>query len=548
MLEILNIERTQAKKGFNRWLIPIASISIHLCIGSIYSWSIFNEPLTKILGTVGSSSQDWSLSGIVWVFSVAIVFVGVMSLSSSKWIEKAGPRKVAVYSAILWSLGFFVSYIGIKYHQLWILYLGYGFIGGCGIGLAYVSPVATLLRWFPDKRGLATGMAIMGFGGGAMIGGLMKRFFLEFYYKAPEKLGSIANVPLNIIDGVRYAKFSGKMTEVIVHNGQVFVVGTGDVGIAGTFLTLGIIYLVVMIGAGFIFRLPPTDTMPKGLKIVDNNNFVSKGSVLVEQAVKTPQFYLIWIVLCLNTSAGIGVLSIAKTMIAEIFGSSLPNIVDGAFASMYVVMISVFNMIGRLFWSSLSDYIGRKTTISIFFVLGFLLYITIPYTASSVMVNPSIMYLVMFYVATMIIFTMYGGGFSTIPAYIADVFGQKNMGAIYARCLTAWSVAGIVGPFVITKLRENSFKDAVYSLLEKISNDKFIEKFGVGKDKLQSLIDNNVITIDKLMEIAPVGTANPTATLYNTTMYVMAGLLVIGLIFNLLVVEVNSKHYEKIND
>ena len=273
-------------------------------------------------------------------------------------------------------------------------------------------------------------------------------------------------------------------------------------------------------------------------------NLITIKNVTVDNAMKTPQFYLLWIVLCMNVSAGIGVIGIAKTMITEIFGGSMPGIVDGAFASFYVVMISVFNMSGRFIWASASDYIGRKNTYYVFFILGIGLYLTIPYAAAAVSANPAVQYLVMFYGATMIIFTMYGGGFATIPAYLADIFGTKNVGAIHGRLLTAWSTAGIVGPLAITKLREFSVVDAMNKLTEKIDNATFIKAFGTGKENIERLIETNTVTIKSLMDIAPNGTIDPSATIYNTTMYTMAGLLVVGLIANYLVKSVDKKYQE----
>jgi len=270
---------------------------------------------------------------------------------------------------------------------------------------------------------------------------------------------------------------------------------------------------------------------------------ISKNHVHIDQALKTRQFYQLWIVLCFNVTAGIGVLGVAKTMMGEIFGTTLPGIVDGAFAATYVVMISVFNMIGRIFWASSSDYLGRKNTYWIFFALGIVLYCSIPYTAEQVSVNPAVIWLVYFYAATMIIFTMYGGAFATIPAYLADMFGTKYVGGIHGRLLTAWSTAGVLGPLAITSLRESAVVKAINDLVTKIDPDLFKEKFGAGVDQLEQLVEAKTVTIAKLMDIAPQGTVDPTSNLYNATMYLMAALLAIALVSNALMRPVDEKHH-----
>jgi hypothetical protein len=272
---------------------------------------------------------------------------------------------------------------------------------------------------------------------------------------------------------------------------------------------------------------------------------ISEHHVHIDQALRTPQFWQLWIVLCFNVTAGIGVLSVARTMVTEIFGTSLPAIVDGAFAATYVVMISVFNMVGRFFWASVSDFIGRRATYSIFFTLGIALYVSIPISAQQASVSPSVVWLVYFYAATMIIFTMYGGGFATIPAYLADIFGTRYVGGIHGRLLTAWSTAGVLGPLAITSLRESAIATAIADLAASVDPGRFTATFGAGLDQLDVLVENQTVTIAKLMEIAPAGTIDPTSGLYNTTMYLMAGLLALALISNVLMRPVDPRHHMK---
>lgn len=554
-------DKIVAPPGFNRWRVPPASIAIHLCIGSVYAWSIFNPPLMKELGVAASSSGDWTLSSVVWIFSVAIVFLGLAAALAGKWLEDVGPRCVGVTAAFLWGGGFIVGSLGIMTHQLWLVYLGYGVFGGCGLGLGYVSPVSTLVRWFPDRRGMATGMAIMGFGGGAMIGAQLKKFFLKTYFETPEFLGATDTVNLITESGKRFATVAGEKVEVVVAGAAdiaklaveipegVYVVGTGNSGTALTFITLGIIYFVVMMIAAFSYRIPSKDWKPEGWTPPSaeesEKRMITRNSVHINQAIKTPQFYFLWIVLCFNVSAGIGVIGVAKTMMIEIFGSTLPSIATTAFAANYVIMISVFNMCGRFFWASMSDYIGRKNTYHCFFILGTLLYLSIPFAASAVSTNPVVTWLIMFYAATMIIFTMYGGGFATIPAYLADIFGTMHVGGIHGRLLTAWSTAGVIGPVAITYLRKGSLQNAISDLSTKVDPASFEAKFGAPVSQLSDLVAAKTVTIGRLMEIAPSGTVDPTPSIYNTTMYAMAALLVIAFFSNWLVKPVDSKHHVK---
>ena len=560
MTGILSKDRIVAPSDYNRWRVPVASVAIHLCIGSVYAWSIYNPPLTRVQGVVTSAADDWSLSAVVWVFTVAIVSLGLAAAFAGKWLEEAGPRKVGVVAALCWGGGYIVGAIGIMTHQLWLLYLGYGVIGGCGLGMGYVSPVSTLIRWFPDRRGMATGMAIMGFGGGAMIGTPMKEFFIRMFYRAPEYLGTTADVNLVTEAGRRFAEIGGVLREVVVIGAAevrdmtipgpegVYVVNTGASGVAETFLVIGLIYLAVMLIAAFSYRIPaegwkPTDWQEPSE--TERGALISSHNVHIDEALKTKQFYQLWIVLCFNVTAGIGVLGVARTMITEIFGSSLPQIVDTTFAATYVVMISAFNMVGRFIWASASDYIGRRNTYWIFFLLGIVLYLSIPFSAQQVSASPSVVWLVYFYAATMIIFTMYGGGFATIPAYLADIFGTKYVGGIHGRLLTAWSTAGVLGPLAITSLRQNSVNNAINDLVKLIEPATFQAQFGAGIDQLETLVASNTVNISRLLEIAPAGTADPTSSLYNSTMILMAALLAIALVSNALMRPVDAKHHLK---
>ncbi len=556
---LLARDRIIAPPGFNRWFVPPASVAIHLCIGSVYAWSMFDPALIKMRGVVASAADEWTLGQTNLTYTLAIVSLGLSAAFGGKWMEKVGPRMVGTVAACCWGGGFLVGALGIHLHQLWLLYLGYGVIGGCGLGLGYVSPVSALVKWFPDRRGMAAGMAIMGFGGGAFIGVRLIRWLIRSFSEVPVRIGSVEEVTLVTKAGRRFTEVAGELREVVVVGSTevkqmlvgsaegVYQVGTGHMGVAETFVALGLVYFVVMIAAAFSYRLPADGWLPAGWTPPSEDEaakeMITTHQISADEALKTPQFYLVWIVLCFNVTAGIGVLGVAKTMMKDFTGGTQFKFADAAFAANYVLWISVFNMAGRFFWATVSDYIGRKTTYTVFFVLGIALYLSIPLTAFQLSVSPAVIWLVYFYAATLIIFTMYGGGFATIPAYLADLFGAKNVGGIHGRLLTAWSTAGVLGPLAITSLRERTRLQAIKQLVEQIDPAEFAEKFGAPVGKLKELVELKTVTISQLMEIAPAGTQNPTPTLYNTTMYLMAALLAVALVCNLLIRPVDPKHF-----
>lgn len=563
MASLLSKERIVRGPEFNRWLAVPPSIAVHLCIGSVYAWSIYNPALIEVLGVATSAGDDWTLRQVVWIFSVAIAFTGLTAAFAGKWVEEVGPRMVCVMAACFWGGGYMLSSLGVALHQLWLIYLGYGVIGGIGLGLGYVSPVSNLIRWFPDRRGLAAGMAIMGFGGGAIIAVPLKEFFLQYFYKVPQYLGTANAVDMITHSGRRFVEVGGQLKEIVVAGAAeaahvlapgaeaagVYVVGTGSAGVAQTFLLFGVVYFLVIMVSAFLYRVPVSGYKPQGWEPPagkdSSKRMISQKDVHLDQALKTPQFYQVWVVLCLNVTAGIGIISVAKTMMTEIFSNALPDIVDVTFAATYVLMIGMFNMLGRVMWASASDKLGRRNTCSIFCAAGFLLYLSIPVAAHYVNLDPSIFWLLMFYAATMIIFTFYGGVFATVPAYLADLFGTRYVGGIYGRLLTAWSVAGVLGPLAVTSLRDRSLMAEINRLAERVSPDEFVKTFGAGVSDLEILVQNKTVTLAKLMDIAPEGTIDPTASLYNSTMYVMAALLIIALISNLLIKPVDEKHHIK---
>jgi MFS family permease len=437
-------EQTVARPGFSRWLVPPAALAVHLSIGQVYAFSVFKLPLTKAIGITKSAPNDWTQPELAWIFSLAIFFLGASAAVFGRWVERVGPRKTMATAALCFGGGFIISAFGVWWHQLWLIYLGYGVIGGCGLGLGYISPVSTLVKWFPDRPGMATGMAIMGFGGGAFIG---------------------SNLSLNLMDYFKSAT---------------------STGVGRSFIALGIIYFCYMMFGSFIVRVPPENWKPAGYEPpTSSHGLITNENVTVDCAWRTPQFWLLWVVLCFNVTAGIGILEQASPMIQEMF----PGKVLAAAAGGFVALLSLFNMGGRFLWSSFSDYIGRKAVYVIYLLLGAILYCLIPVAGRSGSV-------IFFVSVCVVILSMYGGGFATIPAYLKDLFGAMQVGAIHGRLLTAWSVAGVLGPVLVNYIRE------------------YLKNRGV----------------------AGVG-------LYAPTMYLMAGLLVIGLICNLAVRPVAERYF-----
>ena len=443
-MSFLDRSHSIAGPGYSRWMVPPAALCVHLCIGQAYAFSVFNLPMSKLLGITQSTPDDWKLTDLGWIFSIAIFVLGTSAALFGRWVEEGGPRRAMFTAALCWGAGFLISAAGIYIHNIWVVYFGYGVVGGCGLGIGYISPVSTLIKWFPDRPGMATGMAIMGFGGAAFIASPLS-VWLMAHFSTPT-----------------------------------------HVGVAETFIVLGVVYFVFMVVGALIVRLPAPGWKPAGYTPpVVERKLITQNDVFVYDALKTPQFWLIWWVLCLNVTAGIGVLGQASAMSQEMF----PGKITAVAAAGFVGLMSLFNMGGRFFWASTSDYIGRKNTYFIFMVLGFLLYCTVPYTGS-------IGSVVGFVCCFLVIISMYGGGFATVPAYLRDMFGTRYVGAIHGLLLTAWSMAGIFGPVLVNYIRQYN-------------------------------IDNGV----------------PKAQAYNVTMYIMAGLLVIGFICNLLVKAVDKRFH-----
>ncbi|AJT42534.1 OFA family MFS transporter [Psychromicrobium lacuslunae] len=447
----LKRDRIIARPGFNRWLIPPAALAVHLCIGQVYATSVYKTSLVSYFAV--------NQTQIGVIFSIAIVMLGLSAAVMGTWVDRNGPRMAMFTAACFWVAGFLIGALGIFTKQLWLVYLGYGVIGGIGLGIGYISPVSTLIKWFPDRPGLATGMAIMGFGGGALIASPLSTALMRWF----DPNSSSAN-------WVPSGEAVGKL-----------------------FLTLGIIYLVYMMAGAFTVRVPAEGWIPKGFDpaSVRSKALVTTASVSANNAIRTPQFWLLWVVLFCNVTAGIGILEQAAPMIQDFFRQSNgTSLVAGAAAAGFVGLLSIGNMLGRFAWSSTSDLIGRKPIYMLYLGVGAVVYLILAFFGSS----STVIYVIL----ALVILSFYGGGFATVPAYLRDLFGTFQVGAIHGRLLTAWSAAGIAGPLIV-----NGILDAQ------------------GKP----------------------GTLN--AHNYQPALLTMVALLVVGFVANLLVRPVNARFHEK---
>ncbi|MDR7255562.1 MFS family permease [Nocardioides sp. BE266] len=393
-----------ARPGYSRWLIPPAALAVHLSIGQVYAFSVFKNSLV--------ASFDTSLTAIGWVFSLAIVMLGLSAAVLGTWVERSGPRKAMLAAALCWGVGFMVGSAGIASGQLWLLYLGYGVIGGIGLGIGYISPVSTLIKWFPDRPGLATGMAIMGFGGGALIASPLSNKLMSLYDAdfVPTEPGAVASAS----------------------------------SLAQTFLTLGVVYTVFMLIGATLIRVPPGH----GDDSTAEHSPGSNGALVrASQAIRTPQFWFLWVVLFCNVTAGIGILEQAAPMIQDFFREGGESSVSAAAAGGFVGVLSLANMLGRFVWSSLSDRIGRKPTYVMYLGVGLVLYLLLALFGSSSTV--------VFVALAVVIISYYGGGFATVPAYLKDLFGTLEVGAIHGRLLTAWAAAGVAGPLIVNGILDS---------------------------------------------------------------------------------------------
>ncbi len=378
-------ERLESK----RWLIAIAAIVMQLCLGTVYAWSVFKKPLM--------ASHGWGETSVQITFMICIGVIGLAAAFGGTLVDKKGPKFVATIGGILFGIGTLLSGLADQIGSIWLLYLGFGFIAGLGNGFGYITPIATLIRWFPDKRGLVTGLAVMGFGGGAF--------------------------------------FMGKIAPPMVIS----------MGVTNTFYIWGVIFLVLCTGAAQLFKNPPKGWLPSGF--TPKASAVSAAdSYTFDEAIKTPQWWMLWSMLFLNVTAGIGLISQLSPLAQDVIKKSDPMITAAALAlagGSILAYASIFNGLGRLFWAWTSDAIGRKNVFITMFASQAILYFILPQISSQLMFTIFACYLL----------ACYGGGFATMPAFAADSFGPGYIGKVYGVMLTAWGAAGIVGPLVFAEIK-----------------------------------------------------------------------------------------------
>ena len=373
-----------------RYLVAIGGILLHLMIGSVYAWSVFTGPIAKQTG--------WALSSVTVAFSIAFFFLGMSAAFMGRLVERFGPRLTGTVAALLYGSGILLTGLAVQLESLPLLYIGYGVVGGLGLGAGYVTPVSTIIAWFPDKRGLATGMAIMGFGFAAML------------------TGPIAQ---NLIAGI---------------------------GLVPTMYVLGTAYLLIMLTAAQVIRKPRPGEVPAA--DIAKSVSLTGTAMTANQAVKTRSFRYLWLMFFINITCGIGLVAVASPMAQQQTGMS------AATAAMMVGVVGLFNGFGRLAWATLSDLIGRPLTYTLIFTVDVAMLAGILVFSSPLL----------FGIALCLIMSCYGAGFSVIPAYLGDVFGTKQLGAIHGYVLTAWAVAGVVGPTLLS-LSDQYFHSYTYSLI-----------------------------------------------------------------------------------
>jgi MFS family permease len=575
----------------NRWAVFLPTLAIQIPTGSVYAWSMWSGPLAQQVGVVTASGMDWAPVEVGFTFSCLAVGFGTTLGLLAPWAERVGPRVAGLVGGGLFGAGHLISAAGLYTGQLPLVWAGWGLVGGVGWGLGYICPLSTLMRWFPDRKGMATGISIGGFAGGALFGAPAIESLRAHFFESPTFLGAADAVQLKTEGARQLALHAGEWQEAVVATASdisklpgewsqtitegVYLAGTGDTGTMMTFATLGAVYTASMCAGAMRMRAPPVGWLPSGPKADDaalptlgslaaddtksdevvktsphaNIGAPAGRSVTAMQAFKTPQFYLLWAALACNASAGVCVISAAKQIMADVFTSVNPTIVTATFCTGYVGALSVANAAGRLGWASLSDAIGRKKTMFIC-SLAMPACLAVPSIAHAAVDGslPGLFPLAAFAGSTFALVTWYGGTLALVPAYCADLFGTKDSSVIYGRIMTAWAASAIATPTLLGYLRAESASDAITDLAAKVDPAKFFETFHAPMGDLQTLVDNKIVTVARLMEICPPGTIDPTPFLYDSTFYSMVGILGVAAVSNAMITKVSEKHFENAID
>ncbi|CAD7962824.1 unnamed protein product [Amoebophrya sp. A25] len=656
-------------KVHERWFVVPASFLVQGSVGSVYAWSLWNAPLTTSLGVVASAGSDWALQQSVMNFTTMACSLGVTTFFLGPWAERAGPRYTATVSALAYTASFCTCGAAVSLHSLPLLYCG-GVLGGIGWGLGYISPVSTLLKWFPDRRGLAGGLALSAFGAGAAIAAPLIRGGLDYFKKPPVRAPLDAVIRTDVSTGTQYfgeqevvyatkadllswnkhlldsldtleasgvninPETAAKEVQSFLGEG-FYLVGTGDSGAAGIFFCLAGFYGVSMLAGASLLRTPPANwgaavlksyadaeqrkhsqaigslaskkfslsgtssTRLSGLTGKDKRMTLatqaSQGVVTAQGALSTAQFPLLWGVLFCYATGGMALLSTASTVVSESFAPLLPQIVSASFAASYVSALSLSNSAGRLCWSISSDTIGRRCTYFVFSQMGVLSVLLLPRlnkasaaVLTPLQVDPALNAasdatritaeslsqasldaavvqsfgttpfaslgtacgsvpeagpLFAFCGLTCLVMSFYGGTFSVLPGYVADLFSEKHAGAIHGRLLTAWSAASIAGPQTLAFLRDRSYTKACQDLVSHVSPEAFLERFGASTEELDTLVGAKTVTIQRLLDLCPAGTPDPSIALYDESFLGIAIALSLGGAFNSFIRPVDPKHF-----
>eukprot|EP01065_Artemidia_motanka_P053432 TRINITY_DN9904_c0_g1_i2.p1 TRINITY_DN9904_c0_g1~~TRINITY_DN9904_c0_g1_i2.p1 ORF type:complete len:636 (+),score=152.78 TRINITY_DN9904_c0_g1_i2:111-1910(+) len=571
-MSFLSREASTGHADANRWMMIPAVMGIQLSIGSMYAWSIFNNPLCRELGVIAPSASDWCMTDIVPVFSTTACFFGLTCLLTPPWQERVGPRKTCFLATGCWAGGLAVAAIGTSMHSLPVLYLGYGVLGGLGFGFGYITPTVNLIKWFPDKKGVATGLSVSGFAGGAVVGAPLNEYLFRMHFVPPTQVGTVGSTDIVLSGGKRMVEHAGEMKEVvvatahqadsfagIVENG-VYLVGTGSTGVASTFATLSALYACMMTCGTFAQRVPPPGYIPPPLRLAQaaagepkpaeavaatpvKEERTADHYVPLDRIMKSPQFYLFWTATGGNAFAGVTIISAAKNIVAETFSPAMSSLVTPGFAASYVVGLAVGNVGGRLLWSSLSDVVGRRNIFLMFGLVGVPTVASLPALTRMVTEEPSAFPVYAFCGGSALLVSFYGASTAILPAYIADTFGLKNTTTIFGRCLTGWATAALIGPIAMSKLRMASYNSELHALAATVDPAVFRERFGADISELDALSAAKTVDIQTLVEIAPPGTVDPSATLYDSSLYMMACALTVAFVCNFFIRPMEEKHF-----
>lgn len=566
-----------AAEGTNRWAMVVPAFITHLCIGAPYAWSVVSGHIVREQGFVAPAAGDWSLSEATLPISLVFALHGLSAATLGKWQMKVGPRVAMGLAAMSFGGGLALGGLGIATHQLWLLYLGYGVLGGVGVGLSYTPPVQTLVSWFPDRRGLASGLTIAGFGSGALIFTPAVEKLMSMYSRLPTFVGPTDQVQTTVEGGRLLAEVGGSLQEVVAASSAdlaklpydlaegYYLVGSGATGAAPALAIAGGAYFLAMLASAATIRNPPPGYVPEGYAppaaagdkegsspapaVASPGSSIPPGrNVSVDTVMKTPQYWLLGTTFFAMATGGMGMLSVAKPMVGDIFSSSLPGVVTASFASSYLLAISSGNLGGRLAWAALSDRIGRRNTFHLFTLGSIPLYLGVPYMVDYVVESKNAAVLGGFVASTTLAVSIMGGTYAIMPAYESDLFGSKYVGANHGRFLLWSTAAALAGPSLLLALRSRSEQAALEGLLQNVDPARFHGAFGAPLDRAQELIEAKSLTISRLMEIMPEGTPDPSPFVYDTTMYAMTGLMGVAALSHALVRPADPKYYEPIED